>query len=195
MRKWKVLASPLYGSSISPIEVLYFCLEAGREWKWIIPSPQPFNRPVSLNYTQYYCTGPAEHWYPQGRCGETHNDWCSAPLKSIDSVQRLTSRSWLIVQRQQWIHLCDNLSFSSKHLPCKVHVPKSSVLMPLQGKLPPHLIARMLRELSELEAKLGFLFSFQFPSSRSIDIMRAFSGVIILWRGVSIAILFYFCGN
>lgn len=40
----------------------------GRERENELSPPYSLSTEPSLNYTQHSCTGPAEHWCPQGRC-------------------------------------------------------------------------------------------------------------------------------
>lgn len=93
-----------------------------------------------------------------------------------------------------WIHLSDNLFFFSKLLPFyrvshfQIFSDNGGILQEnfqsLQ-KLP----GLILRELLELETKIGFLFLFLFQSSCSMGIMKSFLNSFILLRGVRIIIL------
>lgn len=58
----------------------------------MISSLQPFTRPFSLNYTQHYCKGPAEHWCPQGRRWKNYSCHVHpAAITTTDSGQRPTA--------------------------------------------------------------------------------------------------------
>lgn len=94
------------------------------------------------------------------------------------------------------IHLSDNLLLFSKLLSL-VRISYFQTFSDNGGILRENfqsmqrLPGLILRELFELEAKIGFLFLFLFQSSCSMEIMKSFLNAFIL-RGVRVIILFIF---
>lgn len=129
----------------------------------MISSLQPFNRPFSLKYTQHYCKGPAEHWYPQGKSWKNYS--CHghpAATTSTDSGQRPTAEVGSVSQCSGSIFLTNFCSFLYRISFFQIFSNNGGIFRENLQSIQPGWI---LRELSNEKPREHFYFYSYFQSS------------------------------